>query len=171
MKIGLIVLQSMDGYIAKDEGDDLSWGSSDDKVFFKKISTEYGTIVVGRKTFETLPTAIFKTRKAIVLTRSKKENNNLQNVYFTNGEPKEIIEFAKKLGIENLLIAGGAEVYSQFLSSGLVNEIYITIAPILHGGGTKAFGNINLSLEDYTLANFFKIGEKEIFIQYQRIND
>lgn len=171
MKIGLILLQSIDGYIAKDESDDLSWGSSEDKALFKKISTEYGTIVAGRKTFEKLPTAIFKTRKAIVLSRNNKQDNNLQNVFFTNGEPKDILEFAQKLGIQNLLIAGGAEVYSQFLSSGLVNEIYITIAPTIHGNGTKAFGDINLSLDNYALEDYFKVGEREICVKYQRIND
>ncbi|MGE3262542.1 MAG: RibD family protein [Bacteriovoracia bacterium] len=48
--------------------------------------------------------------------------------------PKEILHAFQGAGYEKVLLEGGGEFNASFLEAGLVNRIYLTVAPILVGG-------------------------------------
>jgi len=164
MKLTLVLLQTLDGYIAKDLTDDLSWGSSDDKKFFKEISISKGTMIMGHNTYKSMPSFAFKDRYTLVFTRNPGELVQRDNVDFFEGSPQEALKYLEEKGKTQAVIAGGAEIYSMFLNSKLVDEIYVTIAPLIFGTGIKAYkldSQLNLQLIES-----IKLNNQEVVLHY-----
>lgn len=64
------------------------------------------------------------------------ENAGVKVIYSKAIRPRpiEILNTFEKAGCAKLLLEGGGEFNATFLEAGLVNRIYLTIAPILIGG-------------------------------------
>ena len=89
-----------------------------DLKWFKKNTTGK-TIMMGRKTFESLPNGALPNRKNIVLSKNK--DFSCENCIIFN----DYLELLENLDItEEVFIIGGAEIYKLFLP--LVKKIYIT---------------------------------------------
>ncbi len=84
-----------------------------------KQNTLDKTIIMGRKTFETLPNGALAKRRNIVLT--KKADYNAKNIEIAHNleELKTLIEKEEKV-----FVIGGAEIYKEFLP--LADELIIT---------------------------------------------
>ncbi len=115
--ISIIVAISKNYAIGKDNK--LLWHISADLKRFKKLTTG-NTIIMGRKTYLSLPRKPLPDRKNIVLTRSKNFEaegcvvvNNIEQV-FKNLSPSN----------ENFVI-GGESVYKMFMP--YANKIYLTV--------------------------------------------
>ena len=92
---------------------DLPWRQSTDLQHFKKI-TLGGTIVMGRKTWESLPGKL-PERRHLVMTRSNRDD--IETTTF-----EEVIKLSMK---QNVFVIGGGEIYSLFLPH--IEKIYRTI--------------------------------------------
>ena len=94
----------------------LSWLPADLKRF-KALTTGH-TIIMGRKTFESLPKGALPNRRNIVLSRSKKD--------FTGAEKFASLQEALAAcdGSEDIYIIGGASVYAEALP--LANRLCLT---------------------------------------------
>lgn len=116
MNINMIVAVDSNGGIGKDNK--LLWHIPGDLKRFKEITTGK-TVVMGRKTFESLP---FKNglpnRKNIVLTRTPKEST--ENVTYINDINIVLNDNSK----EEIFIIGGAEIYKLFMP--YCNKLYLT---------------------------------------------
>lgn len=115
MKISLIVAIGKNNEIGKDNK--LLWNISEDLAWFKK-HTINKTVVMGRKTFESIGRPLPK-RETVVLTRDSQYKydgieviRDLNNLYTVN-----------RLGTE-LMICGGAEIYEQFMEK--ADRLYVT---------------------------------------------
>ncbi len=153
MKITLIAAISADGKIAQSTGQSsLDWTSKEDTRFFVEKTKEIGTVVMGRKTFETIGKAL-PGRRTIVLSStggSKAERfEGREGVEWTRETPSELVARLESEGVTGLAVCGGATVYSQFLEAGLVNELFLTVEPVLFGDGVplgEGFGRVDLKL-------------------------
>jgi len=113
--LSIIVAIGQNNEIGKDN--DLLWYISDDLKRFKKITTG-NTIVMGRKTFDSLPKGALPNRRNIVLS---KQNLKIENAeVFHNIE--EIIDATKNE--EQVFIIGGASLYTTFIDK--VDTLYLT---------------------------------------------
>lgn len=114
-EINLIVAMGKDGAIGKDG--DLIWKISDDLKRFKKLTTGH-PVIMGRKTWESLPKKPLPGRQNIVLT-------NNRDFMAEGAEVVNSVEEALNIaGTHNPFIIGGAQVYNAFLP--YVSTIYIT---------------------------------------------
>lgn len=156
MKVTLIAAISADGKIAeKAEQSSLDWTSKEDTKFFIEKTKEAGTVVMGRKTFATINKPL-KGRRVIVLTRDPSKETPMPGVEFSNAEPIALVRQLESEGVAELALAGGASVYGQFLQAGLVTDIYLTVEPILFGGGVplaQGFERVPLKLESIKQLN------------------
>lgn len=147
MKTTLIVATTADGFIAASEGQNsLEWTCAEDKAFFVSKTKEIGTMVMGINTFKTIGKGL-KGRRMIVLTPKPEGEALVEGVEFVSEEPVALLKRLEGEGVSQLAICGGAYVYSQFLKLGLVDEIYMTVEPILFGSGTpfvKDIGAVRL---------------------------
>lgn len=132
----LIAAQTADGFIAR-HANELStrWTSKEDAAFYRQKSTEVGVIVMGRSTYETFNKPL-PNRVNIVLTRTLPNGidqvadaSNLEKgqTYFTSLSPQNLIEKLTQHGFNQLAVSGGASVYQQFVASGVVSEMWITV--------------------------------------------
>jgi dihydrofolate reductase len=117
MIISLIVAYSKNKAIGNDNK--LLWHLSDDLKNFKKVTLNR-CIVMGRKTYESIGFALPK-RTNIVVTRNK--DYEAQGCIIVNSL-EQAIDYAKNACETELIICGGAQIYSQSID--LVDKAYIT---------------------------------------------
>lgn len=148
MKVFIIAALTADGYIGLDESHRAtSWTTKADKTFFVSRTKEAGTVVMGRKTFDTFARPL-AGRRLIILTGSP-ESVHVEGVESSNETVTELVARLKNEGVRELAVCGGASVYSQFMQAGLVDEIYVTVMPKVFGRGVPLFGavlDVNLEL-------------------------
>jgi dihydrofolate reductase len=104
---------------------------------FKRITENY-TVVMGRKTFESLPKGALPNRKNIVLTSGKAEDFPGCRICRT---PEEIR--TATTDDEKIFIIGGAQLYRTALPC--VNRLYITRIHHTFGDADTFFPDINFS--------------------------
>ena len=96
----------------------LLWRISDDLKRFKKLTTG-NTVIMGRKTFESLPKGALPNRDNIVITRN-------QNLKFENCimaySIEDAIEKADKT--KEIFIIGGEQIYKSAFA--LTDKLYLT---------------------------------------------
>jgi len=109
-----IVAVSEDGVIGR--GGDLPWRISADLKWFKKITFGH-TILMGRKTWESLPGAL-PGRQNWVLSRTAEPQEGM-SVFRSMDEVKQAL-----IPTQTLFIIGGGEIYSMILP--LCHELYIS---------------------------------------------
>jgi dihydrofolate reductase len=95
----------------------LIWRLPNDLKFFKETTTGK-TIIMGRKTFKSLP-KMLPNRKHIVMSNSNETFN--EEVTVCNSIEKTLEEIKK---YDEVFIIGGESIYAQFLP--YANKIYLT---------------------------------------------
>ncbi|MGQ9855821.1 MAG: dihydrofolate reductase family protein [Fervidobacterium sp.] len=155
MCIRLIAVTDIRGMIAIDENDRTEWGSLEDKKLFKEITISSGVVIMGRRTFESIGKKL-PGRLNVVLSRSGIFKNEMPDIVLS-GEPREILESLRERGYQDMCVIGGQQVFTQFIDSGTVTDIYLTIEPIILPDGINLFEKIgriyNLKLENVRLLN------------------
>lgn len=114
--ISIIVAVSENMGIGKNN--ELLWHIPDDLKRFKKL-TIGKCVIMGKKTWESLPKRPLPGRKNIVLTDDPDE---LFDSAFTAYSVEDALE--KSVNEEEIFIIGGGSVYSQFMP--LADRLYIT---------------------------------------------
>ncbi len=115
MEINMIVAAGRDGAIGKNG--DLIWHISSDLKRFKTL-TMGNTLIMGRKTWDSLPKKPLPGRRNIVITRNPDFKAEGAEVV---GSPEEAIEIA---GNDKVFVMGGAEIYNALMP--FVTRIYLT---------------------------------------------
>lgn len=152
MKVILVASITADGFIAKKSSQSsLDWTSREDTKFFIQKSKEAGYLIMGSKTFDTINTKHlpFKDRTIVVLTRSKKfEQFSQEEVRAESGSIQDICEKLNQEGVRELVLAGGSDIYTQFVKNNLVDEVFLTVEPVFFGEGIKLLNDeVELSME------------------------
>lgn len=114
----MIVAMGLNGEIG--EKGDMPWGRSlrADLAFFKKTTMGHA-IVMGRKTFESLPNGALPGRRNIVITRSTDYSAPSTEIAHSI---EEVLSLCKEE--KELFFIGGADVFKQALH--LADTLYIT---------------------------------------------
>ena len=101
----------------------LIWSFSKDMKFFRE-KTKNSIIVMGRKTFNSLP-KILPNRKHIVLSKEKTFNKELDENVVVVEEKEQLIAYCKELSFEqDVFVIGGASIYATFLP--IADRMYLT---------------------------------------------
>ena len=106
---------------------------------FARMTKHNGVVIMGRKTFESLPNGEpLKDRINIILTTSRDfgVSGEYDNVYIANSID-DVIELCNAFfSDKELFVIGGGEIYRQFMERNLVNELRLTIVEDDNGGDT-----------------------------------
>ena len=173
MNTFLIVAVSLDGFIGKDQADlSTRWTSKEDFVWFSRRTKQARFCVMGRKTYETfnrpLPDriTIIQTRSPLAWQRKQVglgvqvrlvdkqtdiahlKNQGTTQVWVTSLEISELYQLLVDANTSELAVCGGSSIYTQWFLSGFVNELYLTVEPVIFGAGVKLFNQlVNVGLE------------------------
>jgi dihydrofolate reductase len=124
MNYELIVAMSKNGVIGNNNK--LPWYIPEDLVNFSEL-TKGHIIIMGRKTFESLPNGPLKNRLNVVLSRTIYNNNNNfdENVLFTTMDYLNTILKLHQKHNQKIFIIGGSEIYNIFIEQ--CNKLHITM--------------------------------------------
>jgi dihydrofolate reductase len=147
MKVTYYVASSLDGCIAKSDGD-VSWL---DEIVANFEETDYDEffasvdgLVMGRKTYEFIKdygSWPYGNKPAWVCTTGNieaMEGCNLQ----TGTTPEEVFNQSKELDINHMWLVGGGRLASSFLEKKLLTNISVALMPVILGDGIKLFGEL-----------------------------
>lgn len=115
MSYSIIAAIGKNNELGKDN--DLIWRLKNDLRFFREVTTGH-TIIMGRKTFESLP-KMLPNRKHIVLSSSEDFPSEVE-VY---KELKDLLESLKN-SEEEIFIIGGGSIYKLFIN--YADKLYLT---------------------------------------------
>ncbi|HTY58259.1 MAG TPA: dihydrofolate reductase family protein [Bacteroidota bacterium] len=148
MTVSAFVGTSVDGFIARPNGDlDFLPPEGGEPVGYNEFMATIDTIVIGRKTFETVlgfggdwP---YGKKSVVVLSGSPVDLSGVQSgsVERMSGSPGEILARLADRGSRNIYVDGGITI-RKFLEAGLVHRLIITRVPVLIGEGIPLFGKL-----------------------------
>lgn len=143
-KVILYIAMSLDGYIAK-PNDDLSFLTA-----VEKEGEDYGyadfvstvdTVLLGRKTYDWVMTQVgtfpHADKSAYIITRTARPA--IGSTVFYTGDLTALVRKLKNESGKNIFCDGGAEIVNELLRQDLLDEMIISIIPILVGHGTRLF--------------------------------
>jgi dihydrofolate reductase len=150
-RVTLHAVTSLDGFIARKDNS-VSWLDGNGQVYEAGVSLSEEEMaafvkgidcyVLGSRTYEhalklgwpygDTPTVVVTRRK---LARAK------ASVEFYSGDLKALVDENLAPRYRNIWLVGGAMLSRSFLELGLVDEIRLTIAPVLLGDGLRLFGD------------------------------
>lgn len=154
MKTILVFVSTLDGKVTK-WGDPFVrvWSSKADKEYFNRIWKDNKLIVMGSNTYNAHPLKPSKAHLLIIMTRNASKYKTKEiggQIEFTDMSPAQLVSCYKNLGHEQMLITGGAHIATSFLKDQLIDEVWLTIEPIIFGLGgnfvTAEKLDINLNL-------------------------
>jgi dihydrofolate reductase len=74
-------------------------------------------------------------------------------IFVTDGLESALAKAKESAGSRNVKIMGGANTVNQYLKAGLIDELWLHIAPVTVGAGTRLFEDVaNLNLEPIELS-------------------
>ena len=136
------VATSLDGYIAT-ESDDLDWlesaGSPNEDYGFQSFLNDVELVAMGRGTYNyiaSIDPLPYGGRPVEVFTHRPPDPR--PGVTFGSWTPGEAATRWTAKGLGRVYVDGGLLI-SQFLAAGLIDDLTITIAPILLGKGRRLF--------------------------------
>lgn len=130
------VAATVDGRISLSSKTLPDWTSKEDWKFFQQSLLRMDAVVVGRHTYESAVERLRK-RNTFVLSSRPKTLTRRGTVTFVN--PKKVA-LAKLLAeYTNVAVLGGGAVYRFMLEAGLLDEIFITVEPLIFGRGKEMF--------------------------------
>jgi dihydrofolate reductase len=158
------VVSSLDGFIAKKDNS-VSWLDGPGTVYEAGVSISEEEVaafikgidcyVLGSHTYEhalELGWPYGDTPVVVVTGREWPPASTRKNVELYSGDLKTLVDVKLAPRYRNIWLVGGAILCQRFLELGLVDEIRLTIAPVLLGEGLRLFGG-SVMEEKWNLKN------------------
>ncbi len=144
-KVSLYIASSLDGYIAKADGsvdwlDDFPNPDEPDMGYFDFIEN-VDALLFGGKTYRQVLTFDdwpYEGREAFVFSRSPVVTHD-DKVTFISGDIVHFVTELKAKPGKTIWLVGGGEVNSLMLQNHLIDEIILTLVPIILGEGVPLF--------------------------------
>lgn len=130
------VAASVDGRISLLRKTPPDWTSKEDWQFFQKSLSRVDAIVVGRNTYQSEAKRL-RRRNTFVLSNRPKTIRRKGTVTFVNPVHANLAKLLE--GYKNVAVLGGGAVYRFMLESGLLDEMFVTIEPLIFGRGKEMF--------------------------------
>jgi dihydrofolate reductase len=150
MKASVFVGASVDGFIARRNGDlDFLDAGGNEPHGYDEFMATVDTIVVGRKTFETVmgfSAWPYGDRRVVVLSSRPLDLSAAIArggvVEHMNGTPAEIVARLAASGARHLYVDGGITIQG-FLRAGCIQRLVVSRVPVLIGEGIPLFGALS----------------------------
>jgi len=136
----VFIATSVDGCIARSNGglDWLAMVERDGEDYgYAKFFSEVDTVVLGSNTYRAvlgLGEWPYSGKRCVVLTHRAAEPCHQEQ--FRSGPPDEIVRELQSEGARRIYVDGG-EVIRQFMAAGLVDDLTVSVVPIVLGGGIR----------------------------------
>lgn len=165
-----LVAMSIDGRIAAHAKQFTSWTSKEDKDFLHKHLDRSDVVVVGRNTYETAKKPLSKRNLIVVTRQVEKATQKKEGLVYFNLQRENIDKFVRKMGYKRVAVLGGQQIYTYFLEKKLLDEIYLTIEPVIFGKGLSMFKTKGFKLRRWKFVSIKKLNKKGSWVmRYARL--
>lgn len=130
------VASSIDGRISLAKSARPDWTSKEDWQFFQKSLKAYDAVVVGRNTFRAAEKQL-RRRNTFVLSRKVSKIKKEGSVTFVHPGKHDLAKLLN--AYKKIAVLGGSGVYQFMLARTMLDELYVTLEPLIFGRGTPMF--------------------------------
>jgi dihydrofolate reductase len=146
MKASVFVGTSVDGFIARPNGEFDFLPSDPEPHGYDEFIASVDAIVMGRKTFETVlgfGAWPYGDKRVVVLSSRPIDLTAVRGgvVEQMGGPPAEIVARLAASGVNHIYVDGGITI-QRFLRAGLIDRLVVTRVPVLIGDGIPLFGSL-----------------------------
>ncbi len=149
MKASVYIATSVDGFIARKNGD-LDWlpdADDGEDYGYQAFIDSVDAIVMGRNTYESVLSFgswPYGDKPVMILSHRPVEIPNpiAETVESMSAPPQEVVRRLAERGFGHLYIDGGKTIQG-FLREGLIHRLIVTTVPILLGSGIPLFGTLS----------------------------
>lgn len=144
-KIKLYIAASIDGYIARNDGD-LDWLTE----YPNPEKTDYGyedfyksidTVLMGGRTYQDILNMDvlwpYKDKETYIVTRNPMTEK--ENIHFITENVIESISRLQEQSGKDIWLVGGGKLITALLNENMVDEMIITTIPVILGSGVSLF--------------------------------
>lgn len=141
-RCSVFIAVSLDGFIARPDGG-IDWLTRVEmpgedygyQAFFDSVDA----LILGRNSYDVVlgfPEWYYPGKRCIVLTHRPTESRHGEE--FFSGDVDALVQRLGEDGVRRIYVDGG-QVIQQFLHAGLIDDLTISVIPILLGSGIRLF--------------------------------
>lgn len=172
MKTTLIAAVSLDGYITRHDQPGSGFTSPEDKQFFQQAVLGFDCLIFGARNYQQsrdwIHQHLRQDQLKVVLSRDPSKYRSEQRpnqLEFTDQQPRALVTELEKRGHRNACLLGGGQIYGLFLAEKAVDELWLTLEPVLFGDGIKlAEAKIDLRAE---LLSHEQLNRSTLLLKYR----
>jgi dihydrofolate reductase len=159
-RCSVFIAASLDGFIARRDGN-IDWlhelhPLDKEPNGYDEFIATVDAIVIGRGTYDTVlgfPSWPYGEKRVIVMTHRPPAQPRANEEFFT-GAPRDVV--SRLAGCQRVYVDGGV-VIAQFLAARLIDDLVVSVMPIVLGDGIRLFpggeGEHRLELEGHRALN------------------
>ena len=139
------VAASLDGYIADAQGA-FDWIPDDSTVDFEALFKRVDTYLLGRRTYDTVratASAPFNAGARVYVFSRTLTPGTEQGITIVREDPVALARSLRnEAGPGEIWLFGGGELFATLLAAGQVDQVEITVVPVLLGGGVPLVAHL-----------------------------
>jgi dihydrofolate reductase len=174
-----IAAVTIDGKIAAHKNHMSDWTSKEDKTFMRALLDKCDVVIVGNNTYRTAIKPLSK-RNCIVFSKSEGRMNRKpasarasrdgsEHLMYINPAKTDVKNLIAKLKYRKVAILGGAQTYSYCLENNLLDEIYLTIEPLVFGKGINLFESKKMLNKKFKLMSIKRLNRRgSLLLKYKK---
>lgn len=150
-KVSVFIAMSLDGYIAG-KGGDMSFLScvevpNEDYGYYAFID-EVDTVIMGRNTFDWVfaQTGAFPHHDKQTIVVTHRPLPEIPNLEAFSGDLAVLVNKHRNQTGKSIFVDGGASVVDELIHKHLIDEVIISVIPVILGGGTRLFDELNTTI-------------------------
>ncbi len=154
-RIILYIAMSLDGFIA-DKNGGVHWlggDGSEPESFgsYSRFIETIDTVILGWNTYYQIVTELspevwpYAGKTSYVVTHRRKEDAD--GIIFTGQSLPELATRLKAQGGKDIWICGGAGIAQQMMKENLIDEVCVSVIPMLLGEGIRLFEGVQIPLK------------------------
>lgn len=139
-KIVLYIASSLDGYIAT-PSHDITWLYDDQDYGYTQFYNSIDSLIMGRKTYDVINSIgvfPYKDKECFVVSTGEHSDNSYVQ-FITQKIVSKIKDLKKNKSKGNIWLVGGSQIIDFFLEHHLIDEIIVSVHPVLLGAGIPLF--------------------------------
>jgi dihydrofolate reductase len=158
------MVQSINGIV--NQKDYTKWNSREDLLYLKQEINNSDSLIISRETYNLNP-KFYEKKPCLILNRKTERIEN--NLFFSKYSADKVKNFITSNNFRKTLLLGGPTINTFFINDDLIDEISITIEPIILNGDINIFENQKIKvLRKFKLKDFKKLNSNTLLIMYSK---
>ncbi len=167
-KINLFIAASLDGYISRPDGS-VDWLFTDGDYGYQEFYDSIGTVLMGRKTYDKVlefGDYPYEDKRSIIFSRQDPSLQDIDKLEFVSGDIVKFTDSLRRSESDDFWLVGGSQIIRLFLEQDLIDEIILSIHPIILGNGIPLFDRIKKEVR-MELINDVSFGSVLVQLHYR----